>query len=112
RPSPHPTTIARLDPVTATLRARGFSAEVSPDGREPFGYDYARVSAVSPWKHPAGTYTRYGDVRPLLRQADDMFAIAGPGDELVLSFDARALPPPASGRTRTFLLYADGFSKE
>jgi len=29
-----------------------------------------------------------------------------------LSFDARALPALAPGWTRTFLLYADGFSKE
>ncbi len=34
----------------ATLRWRGFSAEVTPDGREPLGYDYARVRRVSPWK--------------------------------------------------------------
>ena len=41
-----------------------------------------------------------------------MFAIAGPGDEIALSFDATALPPIAAGWSRTFLLYADGFSKE
>ena len=29
-----------------------------------------------------------------------------------LSFDARNLPPLRAGWTRTFLLYADGFSKE
>ena len=29
-----------------------------------------------------------------------------------LSFDATALPPLPDGWTRTFLLYADGFSKE
>jgi cytochrome c-type biogenesis protein CcmH/NrfG len=112
RPGTYPMRITRLDPLAATLRSRGFSAETSPDGREPYGYDYARVSAVSPWKQPAGTYTRYGDVRPLLRQTDDMYAIAGPGDEIAVSFDAKALPPPARGRARTFLLYADGFSKE
>jgi cytochrome c-type biogenesis protein CcmH/NrfG len=106
------TRTTRLDPVSATLQWRGFSAEVSPDGREPYGYDYAKVSAASPWKQPAGTYTRYGDVRPILRESDDMFAIAGPGDEIALSFDATALPAIAAGWSRTFLLYADGFSKE
>ncbi|HWK10069.1 MAG TPA: FG-GAP-like repeat-containing protein, partial [Vicinamibacterales bacterium] len=39
-----------LEPLTAALRWRGFSAEVSPDGREPFGADYERVSTISPWK--------------------------------------------------------------
>src|SRR5687768_17842451 len=29
----------RLAPVRADLRWRGFSREITPDGREPFGYD-------------------------------------------------------------------------
>ncbi len=107
-----PVKMTRVDPSSATLRSRGFSAETSPDGRAPFGYDYSHVSAVSPWKVPAGRYTRYGDVRPLLLDSDDMFAIAAPGDEVALAFDAASLPPVAPGFTRTFLLYADGFSKE
>ncbi len=41
-----------------------------------------------------------------------MFVVARSGDELSLSFDASALPPLPAGWTRTFLLYADGFSKE
>jgi hypothetical protein len=59
-----------------------------------------------------GRYTREGDVRELLLQADDMFVISRPGDEISLSFDARKLPPIRAGWTRTFLLYADGYSKE
>ena len=57
--------ITRLDPVTADLRWRGFSAELTPDGREPYTYDYERVSARSPWKLLPGRYTREGDVRPV-----------------------------------------------
>ena len=41
-----------------------------------------------------------------------MFVVSRPGDELNLSFPANKLPPLRSGWTRTFLLYADGFSKE
>lgn len=110
--SPAPVTMARLDPVAAGLRWRGFSREVTPDGREPFGYDYERVSFTSPWKVMPGRYTREGDVRELLLTTDDMFAIFLPGDEISLSFDARKLAPLKPGWTRTFLLYADGFSKE
>ena len=39
------TRMTRLDPVDAELRWRGFSAEVSPDGRQPFTYDYDRVTS-------------------------------------------------------------------
>jgi cytochrome c-type biogenesis protein CcmH/NrfG len=97
---------------TATLGERGFSKETSPDGREPWSYDYARVSLVSPWKTMPGRYTRTGDVRPLLAAADDSFVVSKPGDELALSFDARALPPLRPGWARTFLVHGDGFSKE
>ncbi|HSS20456.1 MAG TPA: FG-GAP-like repeat-containing protein [Pyrinomonadaceae bacterium] len=101
-----------LDPISAVLRWRGFSREVTPDGREPFGYDYAQVSFGSPWKVMPGRYTREGDVRELLIKSDDMFVVSKPGDEISLSFDARKLPPIRAGWKRTFLLYADGYSKE
>jgi hypothetical protein len=106
-----PRRVTRVDPAIADLRWRGFSAEISPDGREPFGYDYDRVSLESPWKTMIGRYTREGDVRDLLRRVDDLFVVSRPGDEVALSFDA-ALPPLARGDRRTFLLYADGYSKE
>ncbi|MGH9930865.1 MAG: FG-GAP-like repeat-containing protein [Pyrinomonadaceae bacterium] len=104
--------ITGLDPVRAELRWRGFSAEVTPDGREPFGYDYQRVSYASPWKVMTGRYTREGDVHELLLDSDDVFAICRPGDEISLSFAADSLPALPAGFTRTFLLYSDGFSKE
>ena len=105
-------TLTRLDPAAADLHWRGFSRETTPDGREPIGYDYDRVSTVTPWKTFVGRYTREGDVRALLRSVDDMFVISRPGDEIALSFDAGRLPPLRSGWTRSFLLYAHGYSKE
>lgn len=107
-----PATTERLEALTADLRWRGFSAEVTPDGREPFGYDYDRVSQTSPWKVMQGRYTREGDVRELLLKTDDMFVISRPGDDIALSFDATKLAPLPKGWKRTFLLYADGYSKE
>jgi len=107
-----PFKMMRLDPVVAELQWRGFSEEITPDGREPFTYDYQKVSFTSPWKVMPGHYTRTGDVRELLKSSDDMFVISRPGDEISLSFDATQLPPLPAGWTRTFLLYADGFSKE
>jgi tetratricopeptide (TPR) repeat protein len=106
----HP--MMRLAMMTATLRWRGYSREVTPDGREPFGYDYEQVSFSSPWKVVPGRYTREGDVRELLSKTDDIFVISRTGDELSLSFDAGNLQKLPAGWTRTFLLYSDGFSKE
>jgi len=102
----------RLEPARGELRERGFSAAISPDGREPFSYDYDRVSRSSPWKVLPGRYTRTGDVRELLAAADDMFVVSRPGDEISVSFDATRLPPLPAGWTRSYLLFADGFSKE
>ena len=102
----------RLNPSAALLRSRGFSREVRPGGSEPPLYDYGHVTPESPWKTMPGLYTREGDVRPLLSRSDDIFVIAKPGDEIAVSFDAssdRSLPV---GWSRTFLLRADGFSKE
>ncbi len=99
-----------LEPASAVLAERGFSAETSPDGREPWSYDYAHVSALSPWKTLPGRYTRLGDVRPLVSATDDGFVVAKPGDEIALAFEA--LPQPKPGFARTFLLASDGFSKE
>ena len=107
-----PVRLTRLDPVVADLRWRGFSLEHSPDGRQPLSYDYTRVSFTSPWKVMTGRYTREGDVRELLLASDDMFVVSRPGDELALSFPADKLPALPKGWTRTFLLYANGFSKE
>jgi len=59
-----------------------------------------------------GRYTREGDVRALLMKTDDKFAIAKPGDEIALAFDTAAAGPLPDGWSRTFLLLADGFSKE
>ncbi len=107
-----PTQVTKLDPTVANLQWRGFSREITPDGREPFGYEYENVSFSSPWKVMTGRYTRTGDVLELLTKSDDMFVISRPGDDISVSFDASRLPSLPAGWKRTFLLYADGFSKE
>lgn len=104
--------VKHLEPESATLRWRGFSAETTPDGREPFGYDFASVSPLSPWKVAPGRYTREGDVVPLLARTDDMFVVSRPGDDIAVTFDGRSVEAVPAGWRRTYLLYADGFSKE
>jgi tetratricopeptide (TPR) repeat protein len=97
-----------LQPAFADLRERGFSEEIRFG--EMIAANYDKVLNDGRWKYFSGNFTRTGDVKPLLNQIDDVFIISKTGDELVLSFDA--LPEPAAGRKYTFLLYADGYSKE
>ena len=40
------------------------------------------------WRDLVGYYTRFGDVRELLRAVDDRYVIMNAGDELRLSFPA------------------------
>lgn len=98
-----------LETETADLRERGYSAE------EKFGGamivpDYDKVKVDDRWKNFAGKFTKTGDVKFLLEKIDDVFVIAKAGDEFVLKF--KELPKLPANKVYTFLLYADGYSKE
>ena len=102
-----------LSPATAALHFRGFSAAtVDPAREQPERFAYADVSPVSNWNPTAGTYTRYGDVRPLLQSVDDQLVLMGSGDELQLTFSTAALPALPNGWTRDYLLNVDGWAKD
>lgn len=105
-------TVTRVDPEFAALRYRGFPRAVRPGGSGPPEYDYASEEPYVLWKVHAGAYTRFGDVRPLLLEADDRYVVTRAGDEIVLAFDAARLPPLPEGYQRTFLVHADGFGKD
>lgn len=102
------TKTTELSPNVANLRERGYSEEIKFG--EMIAANYDRVLNDGRWKYFSGKFTRIGDVKPLLNEIDDVFVISKTSDELVLSFDA--LPEPPTGRKYTFLLYADGYSKE
>jgi hypothetical protein len=105
--------VTTLSPVSADLRARGFSRMYRKGGRYgPYWYDYQQVGRDSPWRPIEGAFTRLGNVLPLLGEPDDMYVIMAPGDETALQFEATgadALPP---GWKRDFLLYTDGWIKD
>ena len=101
-----------LFPKSATLADRGYPREFSPDGRAPTLYDYGVCEAWIPFRSTPGDYTRFGDVTPLLGAADDRYVVFGKGEEVRLSFDASAVPPPRPGEARTFLLRLDGWCKD
>lgn len=75
-------------------------------------YTYEDVSLTGPYARHIGAYTRYGDVLPLLKAADDKFVVFGSGEEVVMDFDNSALPPLPAGWKRDYLFYANGFVKD
>lgn len=105
--------LTHLEPQRAMLRFHGFSRNQVAAGRtQPESFDYQQVSATSNWNPTPGRYTRFGDVRELLRDEDDRFVIMGAGDEIELRFSASGLPPIAPGWQRDYLLLVDGWAKE
>ena len=101
-----------LHPVVAELRYLGYPREYSPDGANPTLYDYDRVDQGLPFKNLTGHFTRFGDVRDLLRTVDDQFVIMGRAEEIELEFDASALPALRDGWSRTLVLHTDGYCKD
>jgi hypothetical protein len=98
---------------SADLHFRGYSeSRIHPERKQPDTFFYGNVSAASFWNPTPGLYTRYGDVRGLLREVDDEMVIMGSGDEMRLRFKASDLPPLAAGWKRDFLLKVDGWAKD
>ncbi len=108
-----PVVLTRLAPASADLHFRGFSTPViHPQRKQPEHFDYDRLLAVTMWNPTPGDYTRFGDVRELLAEVDDLLVVMGSGDEVSLDFDADALPPLPAGWRRDFLLLFDGWAKD
>lgn len=97
----------------ANLAFRGYSKSYPKGG--PFGphwFDYYTTTKGQKWRDLTGYYTRYGDVMPLLGQADDEYIIANSGDEITIDFDAQKLPSLPKGWKRDFLIYSEGWVKD
>ena len=83
----------------------------SANGSSPETPAYGRLASTGQrWRDLAGYYTRFGDVRELLSEADDRVVISNAGDELLLRF-AEAPPPPA-GWERDYVLVGNGWIKD
>lgn len=101
----------RLSPASAELRPRGYSQMTQADSNSPEIPRYDRLAGTGQhWRDLIGFYTRFGDVRELVEEVDDRYVIANAGDELVLRYPA--LPPPASGWVRDFVMIGDGWNKD
>ncbi|HMG71531.1 MAG TPA: FG-GAP-like repeat-containing protein [Gemmatimonadaceae bacterium] len=105
--------VTTLAPMSADLHFRGFSRMYRKGGRYgPYWFAYDQVAKESPWRPIEGAFTRFGDVLPLFRDADDMYVIMGPGDEATLEFDASSAKALPLRWKRDFLLYTDGWIKD
>jgi hypothetical protein len=102
--------VSSLPVARAKLGPRGYTREVSPDGRLPllYDYDYVDPAPLAPF---AGRLTRFGDVVELLTADDDRLCLVGPGDEVRVEFDATA-PALPEGWTRSFVLRSYGYCKD
>ena len=109
-PSASPQTI-RLDPELADLHYRGYSVITQANPSSPEIPDYNRLSSSKQiWRDLVGYYTRFGDVRELLKGIDDRYVIMNAGDEMTFRFAAP--PPPPAGFVRDFILMGDGWIKD
>ena len=104
-----------LHPISLDRAALDFHGyprqiEASPPGN--VQYVYENVSSTGPYARQAGTYTRYGDVKPLLTSFDDHFVVFGSGEEVALEFDPAKLPPLSKGWTRDYFFVANGYEKD
>jgi tetratricopeptide (TPR) repeat protein len=106
-----PTKITHLATQSADLHYRGFSVIHQANASSPEIPDYNQLAATTQiWRDLEGFYTRYGDVRELLKATDDRYVIMNAGDELGLRFAAP--PPPPAGWMRDYIITGDGWVKD
>jgi tetratricopeptide (TPR) repeat protein len=96
----------------ANLGFHGFPLKIEGTPPGNVEYIYEKVSATGPYTRPAGTYTRYGDVLPLLTVLDDQSVVFGSGDEVRLDFDPSRLPALPQGWVRDYFFAAFGYEKD
>jgi tetratricopeptide (TPR) repeat protein len=98
--------------VHADLEFHGYPLKIEGKPAGNVQYIYEKTSATGPYTRPSGTYTRYGDVLPLLTATDDKLAVFGSGDEVRLDFDPSNLPALPKGWVRDYFFAANGYEKD
>lgn len=104
--------VSEVPLTTAELAFLGYPQEIRLHPASDTVYSYSRRSPTGPYARAAGNYTRYGDVKDLLRVSDDKFAVFSSGEGVKLEFDPAGLPKPPPGWVRDYFFYADGFEKD
>ena len=111
-PDPRDVRVSAVPLARAALDFLGYPKEIRLQPASDTTYSYAHRSKTGPYARAAGNYTRYGDVRDLLRAPDDRFVIFSSGEGVTLDFDPARLPVLPSGWVRDYFFYANGFEKD
>jgi len=111
-PDSQPVRVSEIPLASGTLGFLGYPREITHALRSDVSYSYSSRSRTAPYVRAAGNYTRYGDVRDLLRAVDDRMVVFASGEGLKLDFDPRRLPALPQGWVRDYFFFADGFSKD
>ncbi|MFN0204682.1 MAG: FG-GAP-like repeat-containing protein [Planctomycetota bacterium] len=110
--SPFQIRTTEIAATAAELRWRGAARWERVDGKWPTEPIYSDVAPHAVYDLHSGDYTKYGGVLELLQKEDNQYAIFHHGDEVAITFDASAAPPPAAGMERTFFLNSSGWAKD
>ncbi len=105
-------TLTEVPLEKANLEFHGYPKQIEAQPPGNVKYVYEQVSRTGPYARQAGTYTRYGDVRPLLSNFDDRLVVLGSGDEVALEFNPTSLPAIPIGWTRDYFFEANGYEKD
>ena len=100
--------------ATAQLTFHGYPRDIErqTNARGDHYYIYEQVSKTGPYARQAGAYTRLGDAKHLVGNADDKFAVFGSGDAMELEFDPSHLPTLRPGWVRDYFFFAEGYEKD
>ena len=99
---------------SAQLRFHGYPSDIEhkTNAHGDHYYVYEEVSKTGPYARQAGAYTRLGDVKKLVANKDDQFAVFGSGDVIELDFDPSRLGTLPKGWVRDYFFFADGYEKD
>ena len=103
--------LTRLELLKADLHYRGFSKLIPRPANAPKQFVYDRLTTESIWPPMSGRFTRFGNVKELIEQADDMQVVLGAGDEMTVEFSVGNAELPA-GWKRDFIIYNIGWDKD
>ena len=103
--------LTKLELLNADLHYRGFSELIPQPGNAPKRYAYENVTVDSIWPPMSGRFTRFGQVKELIADADDRHVVMGAGDEMTVEFSSEKAPLP-NGWKRDFIIYNVGWDKD